>query len=128
LANLILGIQISFMLLLSSLFLGAPIGAGIGFKAGAELPIKNQVQILTKVLLTNTVMTKKMDSFIRTMDSLMGKIVMKRNKEQESESAVPRVTSTTPPHSSGTDGASTAPPRPSGTSGAAATSGSEKID
>jgi len=117
--NLFVGIRItSVMLLLSSLFLGAPIGARIGFKAGANLLVKNQIKIIINVLLA-----KKMDSLIKKMDSLIGKIAVKKDKEHET--AVPTGTLTTPLCPSGTDGTSTASPRPSETEGTAATSGSE---
>ena len=104
--DLFVGIRITFvMLLLSSVFLGAPIGAIVGFKAGVNLFVKNQ----TKVLI-NALMTKKMDSLIKKMDSFIGKVAMKKGEKQET--AVPCETST-------------ALPRPSGTRGTAATSGSE---
>jgi len=117
--NLLVGIRItSVMLLLSTVFLGAPIGTRIGFKAGTNLLVKNKIRVLIYVL-----MAKKMDSLIRKMDSLIGKITVKKDEEQET--AVPSETLTILPRPPGTGGTSTTSPPPSGMGGTAATSGFE---
>jgi GTPase SAR1 family protein len=99
LSDLILGSSVtSVTLLLSSIFCGSPVGAGIGLLIGDKL----------KVSITGK------DGFVFKKDR------SNAAEEQEEESITPR------PKYTGTT--STAPPRLSGTGGTAATSGSEALD
>jgi len=123
LMNVIAGHPITETLVFNSLFLGVPIGAGIGFLIGDKLKvlIAEEDGLVFKI--------NRGDEDEEQEDAVTSRPTSKsRTSTTSSRPSGTGGTSTASPRPSSTSGASTSSPRPSGTGGTAATSGSETLD